>query len=205
MADTLLGIASLRFAQFGYIIVGLGTLAEGVSLPFPSVIFVIMAGAAVTSGRMSFWAVIMLASTAYTVGAIIPYYLGYNMKRLNKYPWMQRFVGKLPQPAIAVNNLFVRHGSKIVALSRPFWIGNCVSYFAGLNHMSTVKFVVYTFLGILPWAIAATYAGTIFGANTALAIEYVSNYTYLLLGLGVALLSVKLWKLSLKRRKQPQM
>ena len=205
MADSILGIASLRFAQFGYIIVALGTLAEGVSLPFPSIIFVIMAGAAVASGRMSFWAVIFLASTAYTIGAIIPYCLGYNLKKLDRFPWIQNLISRLPQPAITVNNLFSRHGSKIVALSRPFWIGNCVSYFAGLNRMPTLKFVFYTFLGIFPWAIAATYAGTVFGANTALAMNFVSNYTYLMGGLATTLFGVMIWKASLKRKKQPQL
>ncbi len=182
MQGEVIGAAVLRFAQMGYAIVGLGTLAEGLSLPFPSLIFIIMAGAAVAAGRMSFWNVVFLASTAYTLGAIMPYYLGYNLARLTKYRFVRDILDRLPQPAIAVNSLFARHGNKIVALSRPFWIGNCVSYFAGINKMPTLKFVLYTYLGIFPWAMAGTYAGTIFGANTAKALEFVTNYAYVVVG-----------------------
>lgn len=190
MQGAFLSMAYVRFAQMGYLIVGLGTLAEGLSLPFPSVIFVVMAGAAVASGAMSFWPVVLLASTAYTVGAILPYYLGYNLLRLTKYAWVQSVLDKLPQPAIAVNNLFARHGNKIVALSRPFWIGNCVSYFAGINRMHTLKFILYTYLGILPWAIAGTYAGTIFGANTTKALGFVVDYAFIMAGVLVLVLIV---------------
>lgn len=190
MQGAFLSMAYVRFAQMGYLIVGLGTLAEGLSLPFPSVIFVVMAGAAVASGAMSFWPVVLLASTAYTVGAILPYYLGYNLVRLTRYAWVQSVLDKLPQPAIAVNNLFARHGNKIVALSRPFWIGNCVSYFAGINRMHTLKFILYTYLGILPWAIAGTYAGTIFGANTSKALGFVVNYAFIMAGVLVLALTV---------------
>lgn len=189
MQGAMMSVAYLRFAQMGYVIVGLGTLAEGLSLPFPSLIFIIMAGAAVAAGRMSFWAVVLLASSAYTLGAIMPYYLGYNLTRLTRYRIVRDILDKLPQPAIAVNNLFARHGNKIVALSRPFWIGNCVSYFAGINKMHTLKFILYTYLGILPWAIAGTYAGTIFGANTAKALEFVTNYAYVVAG-GLAVLVI---------------
>ncbi len=199
MQGALMGAAYLRFAQMGYLIVGLGTLAEGLSLPFPSLIFIIMAGAAVAAGRMSFWAVVLLASTAYTLGAIMPYYLGYNLTRLTRYRVVRDILDKLPQPAIAVNNLFARHGNKIVALSRPFWIGNCVSYFAGINKMHTLKFILYTYLGILPWAIAGTYAGTIFGANTAKALSFVANYAYLVVFGLVTLLAVNYLRGRLRR------
>jgi membrane protein DedA with SNARE-associated domain len=203
MADVMINQALSRFTQMGYALLGLGTLAEGLSLPFPSVLFVIMAGAAVARGKMSFWAVVLLASSTYTLGSIIPYYMGYHLKKLDRYPWMKAWLDRIPKPAQAVNKLFLRHGNKIVALSRPFWIGNCVSYFAGLNHMPTLKFLFYTFAGILPWAIAATYAGTIFGANMQGALDLISQYTYSAMGLIAALLvGGASWQLVTRRKKK---
>ena len=178
MADTLLEVATLRFAQLGYVIVFFGSLAEGLSLPFPSIILLIMAGAAVATGRMSFWAVTILASLAYTMGAVIPYYIGSNLPRLQKYAWASKFADRLSKPMCQMNELFAKHGSKIVALSRPFLIGNCISYVAGLAHMSPVKFVAYTFIGILPWATAATLAGLLFGANLDKAVSMFSHYFF---------------------------
>lgn len=178
MADTLLEVATLRFAQLGYFLIFFGSLAEGLSLPFPSVILLIMAGAAVATGRMSFWAVTMLASLAYTMGAVIPYYIGLNLPRLQRYAWAARFAERLSKPMCQMNDLFAKHGSKIVALSRPFLIGNCISYVAGLAHMSPVKFVAYTFVGILPWATAATLAGLLFGSNLDKAVAMFTHYFF---------------------------
>ena len=181
MADSLL-IASLRFAQLGYLTIFLGSLAEGLSLPFPSIVLLIMAGAAVAMGRMSFWSVALLASLAYTLGAVIPYYIGFNLPKLKRYSWVANFAKKTPKPLHQMNKLFAKHGNKIVALSRPFLIGNCISYVAGLAHMSPLKFVAYTFLGILPWATAATLAGLLFGSNIDKAVSMFTRYFFLLSG-----------------------
>jgi len=178
VADTLLNLAGLRFSQFGYFIIFLGSLAEGLSLPFPSVILLIMAGTAVALGRMSFWAVAIIASLAYTLGSVIPYYIGFNLPKLRKYEWVARFVSKTPKPLQQVNALFAKHGNKIVALSRPFLIGNCISYVAGLAHMSPVKFVIYTFIGILPWATSATLAGLLFGSNLDRTVALFTHYFF---------------------------
>jgi membrane protein DedA with SNARE-associated domain len=191
MADTLLGVATLRFAQLGYFIVFFGSLAEGLSLPFPSIILLIMAGAAVATGRMSFWAVTIVASLAYTMGAVIPYYIGANLPRLKKYPWAARFAARTTKPMCQMNELFAKHGSKIVALSRPFLIGNCISYVAGLAHMPPVKFVAYTFVGILPWATAATLAGLLFGANLNKAVSMFTHYFFW--AFGAVLVAVLLY------------
>ena len=191
MADTLLGVATLRFAQLGYFIVFFGSLAEGLSFPFPSVILLIMAGAAVATGRMSFWAVTLVASLAYTMGAIIPYYIGANLPRLKKYPWAARFAERTTKPMCQMNELFAKHGNKIVALSRPFLIGNCISYVAGLAQMSPMKFVAYTFVGILPWATGATLAGLLFGANMGKAVSVFTHYFFW--AFGAVLLTVLIY------------
>lgn len=175
MADTLLGMASIHFTQLGYVMVMLGSLAEGLSLPFPSIVLMIMAGTAVAHGKMSFGVVVLLASLAYTAGALIPYTIGFNLARLKKYSWCARFAERTP--FWRVNDLFNKHGPKIVALSRPFLIGNCVSYVAGLTHMPPVKFAAYTFAGILPWAVVATTVGLLFGANLDKAVNMFQGYS----------------------------
>lgn len=175
VADTLLDMANVHFAQLGYVMIMLGSLAEGLSLPFPSIVLMIMAGTAVAHGRMSFSVVVLIASLAYTAGALIPYTIGFHLPRLKKYPWCARFA-ETP-PFWRVNELFTKHGPKIVALSRPFLIGNCVSYVAGLTHMAPIKFVAYTFAGILPWAVAATTIGLLFGANLDKAVDLFQGYT----------------------------
>lgn len=185
MAGTLLDMASLRFAQLGYFMIFLGSLAEGLSFPFPSIVLLIMAGTAVAMGKMSFWGVAILASLAYTLGAVIPYWIGFNLPKLKKYSWATRFAENTPKPFKQINDLFAKHGNKIVALSRPFLIGNCISYVAGLARMSPLKFVAYTFAGILPWAVTATLAGYFFGSNIQYAVKLVQNYSLLALGVVI--------------------
>lgn len=188
MADTLLSFVRIYLPPFGYFTVMLGSLAEGLALPFPSVILVIMAGAAVAHGRMSFVNVVMGASLAYTMGALVPYVIGRNVARFKRHKWAISLTARAPLGQAQA--LFSRHGHKIVALSRPFFVGNWVSYIAGFAHMSPLKFVVYTFLGILPWAIAATSVGWLFGYNIPRAVAIFREYSALLGALGVLVIVV---------------
>ena len=71
----------------------------------------------------------------------------------------------------------LKHGDQIVAFSRPFWIGNFVSYFAGLARMSLVKFVVLTFSGIFAWSLVVVSIGEAFSSNLPKAAKLIKDYS----------------------------
>lgn len=190
------------FAQLGYLIVALATLAEGLTLPCPALAVLLMAGAAVASGKLSFVAVVLVAATSYTLGAVVPYLIGLNLPRMRRLPWAGRFIEASLKYLDQVNQLFIRHGDKIVALARPFWIGNCVSYFAGLSRMRPGKFLAFTFLGIGTWSATVVFLGQLFSANLGKASRLIKQYSTVVF-FAVVLLALAAWGVSklLKSRK----
>ncbi|NLW17747.1 MAG: DedA family protein, partial [Firmicutes bacterium] len=161
----------------GYLAIGVAMLAEGLTLPCPALIVLLMAGAACAAHKMDFWLAAFIASTSYTLGALVPYYIGYNLPRLQNLPWAGRFIATSLQALEQVYSLFGRHGEKIVALMRPFWIGNLVSYFAGLNRMPYYKFLSYTFVGISAWSASVIFIGQVFSSNLPKAAALIKHYS----------------------------
>ncbi len=180
----MLELFTLYFARLSYLIIALATLAEGLTIPCPSMAVMLMAGAATVTGKVSFWTAVAVSSVSYTIGAIIPYTIGYHIPKLQSLPWVGRLVKGSLESLHEVNALFNRHGEKIVALARPFWIGNCVSYFAGLNRMNPWKFMLFTFFGISGWSVVVVYVGHVFSANLGKAATLLRNYS------GIAFVSL---------------
>lgn len=189
----MLQLFTTYFAQLGYLVIGLAALAEGLTIPCPSMAVLLMAGAASTSDKLSFWATVLVAAVSYTIGSIIPYLIGYNIPRMRTLPWAGRFIEASLKSLDQVNQLFTRHGEKIVALARPFWIGNCVSYFAGLNRMAPWKFLVFTFLGIFTWSMTVVYIGSIFSANLGKAASLIKQYSWIAFFALVAAIAIGWW------------
>lgn len=165
------------FPQLGYLAIGLAMLAEGLTLPCPALIVLLMAGAACAVGKLSFGLAVFIAAASYTIGALIPYYIGYNLPRLQNLPWIGRFISAPLQALEQINSLVGRHGDKVVAIIRPFWIGNLISYFAGLHRMSFLKFIIYTFAGISAWSLTVVYLGYVFSSNLPKAAALIKHYS----------------------------
>lgn len=195
----LLELFTRYFAQLGYLIIGLAALAEGLTLPCPSLIVMLMAGAACATHKMLFWPSVFIAAISYTLGSIVPYLIGYNIPRMKSLPWVGRFIEASLKSLDQVNKLFVKHGEKIVALARPFWIGNCVSYFAGIYKMSAWKFMAFTFLGIFGWATTVVYLGFVFSANLGRAADLIKHYSWIAVVI-VVVLGLAGWRLSRYRK-----
>lgn len=168
---------SQYFSQLGYLAIAIAMLAEGLTLPCPALIVLLMAGAASAAGKISFGLAALVAAVAYTLGAFVPYYLGYNLLKLQNFPWVGKLIVTSLQALDQVNGVFGRHGDKAVAIMRPFWIGNLISYFAGLNRMPFYKFVGYTFIGIAPWSVGVIFVGKIFSTNLARAAGLIKHYS----------------------------
>ena len=171
------------FAHLGYFVVALAMLAEGLTLPCPAVLVLLMAGAATKAGRLSYPMTIVIATSAYSLGALLPYYLGRNLSRLESLPWVGRLIAKSLKALEETTALFRRHGEITVALSRPFWIGNLVSYFAGISGMGGGRFFLYTLLGILPWSMVVTLLGQAFSSNLPKAMYMIRHYSEIGMGL----------------------
>lgn len=192
------------FTHVGYFVVALAMLAEGLTLPFPAVAVLLMAGAAVAGGKMSFWIVVLIAGISYTMGSIVPYFLGKNIIYIQKLAWAERLTSKSAKHITRLGLLFDKHGDQMVAFSRPFWIGNFVSYFAGLARMSLVKFLVLTFSGIFTWSLVVVSIGETFSSNLPKAAKLIKDYS-LMATIGVIVIVVgAYWFRNLRKNRVAQ-
>lgn len=163
---------------FAYMVLIAGNVFEGLAIPFPFIIIVLIAGAFLINDPYELLFLVLLSSVTYTLASFIPYYLGrkfeYNLVRKKEFMFMNM------KHLNTVKKLFNRFGEKIVCISRPLWIGNFVSYFAGITRMNKQKFAIYTFLGILPWHLTILMLGFLFDKKMDMALGYAKGITWIL-------------------------
>jgi len=82
--------------------------------------------------------------------------------------------------------LFIRYGYLSVAVSRPFGLGNYISYIAGMAKMNLKLYLFLTFTGIYPWSYSMLLLGRYFsGKYEAFKSFFLTNVNYLLLAAAV--------------------
>lgn len=143
---------------------------EGSSLPFPGVIIVLSYG--YISSSLSILEIALIAvgmSMFYSLASLIPYFLG---KKMEGY-----FSIKLKKGLEKGTLLFQRYGVWSIALSRPFGIGNYISYVAGISRVNALKYIVLTFIGIYPWSLVMLLLGDYFNGNYEAFKDYFSSYS----------------------------
>lgn len=152
-------------AALGYWGVGIGMAIESANIPLPSEVILPFGGYLVYTGRLDFWWTVLAGTVGGTLGSVGSYYLGLRGGRpfLQKYG---RYLGINQQKLALADRWFERYGEATVFFTRlmPI-IRTFISLPAGIARMNFKKFVIYTFLGSLPWSILLVYAGYALGQN----------------------------------------
>ena len=127
---------------------------EGLSLPFPSQVLVLYIGHIIKMNSPNMFVVASLFALPYTIASCIPYFIGskYGSFLLKINPKYQKHITK-------GELVFSKYGELSVLLTRPFVVGNYISYLAGLYKMNFLRYFCFTFLGIFTWAICILYLG----------------------------------------------
>lgn len=151
---------------------------EGSSLPFPGVIVVLSYGYIISSSGYLEMAIIAIAMSAfYCLASMVPYFLGMKMSGF--------FSNKLKKGIDKGSAFFQRYGVWSIALSRPFGVGNYISYVAGMSKINIGKYLLLTFIGIYPWSFVMLFLGDYFNGNIEEVREFFSSYT--MIGYGAVL------------------
>lgn len=149
----------------GYWGVGVGMAIESANIPLPSEVILPFGGYLVYTGRLDFWGTVMAGTVGGTIGSIGSYLLGLKGGRpfLIRYG---RYIGINERKLAMSDGWFARYGEATVFFTRlmPI-IRTFISFPAGIARMNFVRFVIYTFLGSLPWSILLVYAGYALGQN----------------------------------------
>lgn len=135
-------------------------LLEGAGVPWPGAVIIAGAAASLGNGFADIPLVAMAFAAGYCLGSIVQYILGRLLGPV--------ILAWLPAAQRAkVDALTARHGTAVVLWTRPLAAGNYVSIPAGMVRMPVPKFVLYTFLGIAPWAASMAAGGWFLGGQIA--------------------------------------
>lgn len=147
---------------------------EGSSLPFPGVVMVLSFGYLFSPSYLDIAFIALGMSICYSLASLIPYFLGMKMEGFFK----KRMKKGLEKGQVFFN----RYGIWSIAISRPFGIGNYISYVAGMSKVPFIKYLLLTFIGIYPWSYVMILLGDYFKGNYELFKEYFSSYSVYVYG-----------------------
>ena len=178
-------------AYFGDLAINLvGTLGySGVVIGtafLPSEIIMPLAGIAVSQGKMTLGGIIGAAVLGDVSGALIIYSIAYMGGR----PLMEKY-GRyilLDQDKLEhADAWFEKYGPEAVLLSKLLPImGRVISVPAGITKMDLKKFIIYTFIGTLPFAFTLGYLGVQLGIKWPIIKEYIHTFDTLIVAVVLA-------------------
>ncbi|HHW40195.1 MAG TPA: DedA family protein [Syntrophomonadaceae bacterium] len=138
---------------------------ESANIPLPSEVILPFGGYLVSQSKLTFWGAVLAGTAGGTFGSIASYALGSwgGLPLLLRYG---RYVHISEARLEQATRWFDRYGEKAVFFARLLpVIRTFISLPAGIARMNFGRFVVYTFLGSLPWSALLTYVGVKLGEN----------------------------------------
>lgn len=180
-------------AAMGYWGIAIGMAIESANIPLPSEVILPFGGYLVHTGRLEFWGAVMAGTVGGTAGSAASYYIGLKGGRpiLIRYG---RYVGFSVKHLNMADRWFSRYGEATVFFTRLMPIVRTfISLPAGISGMNFSRFLIYTFLGSLPWSILLTYAGLKLGQNWQ-AVKPWFHRLDVVVALGLAALVIYFWR-----------
>jgi membrane protein DedA with SNARE-associated domain len=169
---------------------GLGTLLSGVmegsGIPWPGAVVITAAGSQ-HAGIVGALVLGTLFSVTYVIGSAIQYVFGRCCRSL-----LERFLSDAMRAKL--DHAIEKYGQLAVLWTRPLAVGNYISIPAGMMRMNPVKFTLYTFLGIWPWAVGMCLAGGALAQYVTLATEALPIIAGVLVFFAVMWGVLKLWQ-----------
>ena len=198
MSDTVLHLVE----HFGYAVIGVLILAEGLGLPFPGEA-ALLVGAAIagTTGRLTLAGVILTATAAAIAGAAGGYWIGASVSDERLHRWADR-VGIGAHRFQRAQEVFRAHGVRSAILGRFVAVLRMVvALLAGASRMPFGEFLLYSSIGAVAWATVFGVLGYAFGSRLPW-LEAMIGRTTLAVLLGVVLAATVLWLWRRRRREE---
>ncbi|MGB9803025.1 DedA family protein [Desulfofundulus sp.] len=152
-------------SDLGYWGIAIGMAIESANIPLPSEVILPFGGYLVSTGRLDFFWAAMAGTIGGTVGSVISYFFGLRGGRpfLLRYG---RYIGISHRHFELAERWFYHYGEATVFFTRLMPIVRTfISLPAGIAGMNFPRFVLYTFLGSLPWSFFLTFLGVKMGQH----------------------------------------
>jgi len=174
-------------STLGYTGILLTMAIESACIPLPSEIIMPFSGYLVTTGQFTMLGVTLAGAIGNVIGSVAAYYAGVWGGR----PFVERygpyFLMSHRDVDIA-DRWFAKYGEAAVFFSRMLpVIRTFISLPAGIAKMHFPRFVLFTFIGSLPWCYALAYVGVKMGQQWDQLREYFHEFD-VVIGIGLALL-----------------
>jgi membrane protein DedA with SNARE-associated domain len=146
-------------STLGYTGIVLLMAIESACIPLPSEIIMPFSGYLVYTGRFNLWLVGIAGAFGCVAGSLVAYWVGMYGGRplIEKYG---RYVLISHHDLDLADRWFARFGEIIVFGSRLLpVIRTFIAFPAGVARMNLKRFIIYTFLGSLPWCLGLAYVG----------------------------------------------
>lgn len=194
----------------GYLGVALWVAIESVIIPIPSELvlpfagFLVGEGAALEPITGQPWNLV-LVTLAGTVGATIGALIAYAIGALGGRPLIERWgrwLGITAADLDRAESFFERRGWLATFFGRMVpVVRSLVSFAAGIARMPLGPFVVFTFLGSLPFTFALVFAGLQLGANWEAIGGLVKRFEYAVVAVLAAVAIAWIWFRIVKPRR----
>lgn len=162
---------------YGYVALFITMVLENCNIPIPSEIILGFAGYLIATNVFEFHTTMVVAVLAGVVGSILSYYWGeYGgrplLQKYGKYIFFNEHKFELAE------KLFNKYGGVAVLIGRILpGIRTFISFPAGVARYPMHKFVIWTFIGTIPWTILLVWLGKLLGENWKDLIEYNHEFT----------------------------
>ena len=189
MATIILGAISTWImgviSTLGYVGVGLLMAIESANIPLPSEVIMPFSGFLVAQGSLNLWLVGLAGAVGCVVGSVFSYWLG----KIGGRPLIEKY-GKYilisHHDLDLADRWFKNKGEMTVFVGRLLpVIRTFISFPAGIAEMNFPCFVIYSFLGSLPWSLFLAYIGLKMGENWEAIRGYFHGFDWVILGLIV--------------------
>jgi len=177
-------------SRFGYGGILFTMAVESACIPLPSEIIMPFSGYLVTTGEFTMWGVTLAGAVGNVVGSILAYYAGLWGGR----PFVERYG---PYVLVSHHDLdladrwFQRYGEAAVFFSRLLpVVRTFISLPAGVARMNFPRFVLFTFIGALPWCYLLAYIGMKMGEHWEALRDYFHQFDLII---GLLLVGVLAW------------
>jgi membrane protein DedA with SNARE-associated domain len=146
-------------ARFGYGGIMVTMAIESACIPLPSEIIMPFSGYLVSTGRFTMLGVTLAGAIGNVLGSAMAYYAGVwggrpFVERYGRYVLISR------RDLERADKWFARYGDAAVLISRLLpVVRTFISLPAGVARMNFARFVIFSFIGALPWCWFLAYIG----------------------------------------------
>ncbi len=158
---------------------------ESACVPLPSEIIMPFSGYLVLSGRFNLCIAGLMGALGCVLGSAAAYVAG----RLGGRPWIEkygRYVLISHHDVELADQWFNRYGELAIFFSRLLpVVRTFISLPAGIARMPFWRFILYTFLGSLPWCVGLAYLGLELGNNWSSLRYYFHKFDLVIGAIGV--------------------